>query len=157
MWLCSWVKKTVFFLFPYLSGTLWRLAKPKGHPFEWFMPSRPTTLISKTAHSSSCSDLDSEVTVLRTSATDLGFDAGLGKTLRIGDFSSLDQSAHVYLYWSQSLTWRPSIIRSQVRPDSRLFAGETSITEHFGLAFWAIVTKPELGQRARKSSQQVHN
>ena len=33
------------------------------------------------------------------SATDGSFDVGLGKTLRIGDFPSLDQSAHVYLYW----------------------------------------------------------
>ena len=31
--------------------------------------------------------------------TDGSFDLGLGKTLRNGDFPSLDQSAHVYLYW----------------------------------------------------------
>ena len=51
------------------------------------------------AQRSSCSDLDSEVTVRSGSATDGSFDVGLGKTLRIGDFPSLDQSAHVYLYW----------------------------------------------------------
>ena len=34
-----------------------------------------------------------------SSATDGSFDLGVGKTFRIGDFPSLDQSAHVYLYW----------------------------------------------------------
>ena len=33
------------------------------------------------------------------SATDGSFDIGLGKTLGIGEFPSLDQSAPVYLYW----------------------------------------------------------
>ena len=33
------------------------------------------------------------------SATDGSFDIGLGKTLGIGEFPSLDQSASVYLYW----------------------------------------------------------
>ena len=88
------------FLFPYLSGTLWRIEKAKRHPFwsSWFMPSRPPTIISKKPQSSSLfwswqwSDSSG-------SATDGSFDIGLGKTLRIGDFPSLDQSAHVYLHW----------------------------------------------------------
>ena len=42
-------KENSDFLFPYLSGTLWRLAKATNHPFWWFMPSRPTTPISKKA------------------------------------------------------------------------------------------------------------
>ena len=55
-----------------------------------------------------------------SSATDGSFDVGPGKTLRIGDFPSLDQSAHVVYTGPQALSWRPSAIRSQVGPGSRL-------------------------------------
>ena len=58
----------------------------------------PTTRISKKAQSSSRSDLDGEMTVLVPRQTKVSI-LGLGKTLRVGDFPSLDQSAHVYLYW----------------------------------------------------------
>ena len=90
----------------FLSGTLWRIAKAKRHPIwsSWFMPLRPTTIISKKAQSSSSYIVfwSWEWSDSCGSATDGSFDIGLGKTLRIGDFPSLDQSTHVDLYWPPS-------------------------------------------------------
>ena len=90
-------KENSDFLFPYLSGTV-TVSKGK----------RPSILM---IHAFKATDTYLEESAKKllfwswqwsdssSSATDGSFDVGLGKTLRIGDFPSLDQLAHVYLYW----------------------------------------------------------
>ena len=118
--LCPWAKKTVIIYFHIsVPGTLWRLAKVKSHPFWWFMPSRPMTPISKKAQSSSCSDLDSEVTVPVPRQTEVSMSVW-GKPSELG-ISLLSTNQRTFIYTGpQALSWRPSTIRSQVGPGSRL-------------------------------------
>ena len=80
---------------------------------------RPTTTISKKAQRSSCSDLDSEVTVLVPRQTEVSMSVR-GKPSELG-ISLLLTNQRTFIYTGpQALSWRPSTIRSQVGPGSRL-------------------------------------
>ena len=89
--LCSWAKKRVTFY----SISQWRIAKAKKaihscHHGQRHTPRRKRKqLLFWSRHWSDSS----------SSATDGSFDVGRGKPLGFGDSPSLDQSAHVYLYW----------------------------------------------------------
>ena len=81
------------------------------------MPSRPTTPISKKAQRSS--DLDSEVTVPVPGQTEVSMSVW-GKPSELG-ISLLSTNQCTFIYTGpQAFSWRPSTIRSQVGPGSRL-------------------------------------
>ena len=101
-------KENSDFLFPQCGGTLWRLANAKSHRFWWFMPSRPTTPISKKVQKSS--DLDSEVTVLVPRQTEVSMSVW-GKPSELGiSLLSTNQRTFIYTgpHWPQAFSWRPS-------------------------------------------------
>ena len=111
-------------------------------------------LTSRKAQSSSCFDLDSDrVTVLVPRQTEVSISVW-GKPSELGN-SLLSTNQRPFIYTGpQALSWRPSTIRSQVGPGSRLRCNlnevcslvaamvRTSKTDHFfKLApFWSPLT-----------------
>ena len=99
------------------------------------MPSRPTTPISKKAQSSSCSDLDSEVTVPVPWQTEVSISVWR-KPPEFG-ISLLSTNQRTFIYTGpQALSWRPSTIRSQVGPGLRLTLPTTVVESPFKLLVW---------------------
>ena len=123
--LCSWAKKTVTFFFNISAEHCDGQQRQKAIYSDGFMPSRPTTPISKKAQRSSCSDLDSEVTVLVPRQTEVSMSVW-GKPSELG-IPLLSTNQRTFIYTGpQPLSWRPSTIRSQVGPGSRLCEGDIS-------------------------------
>ena len=82
-------------------------------------------LASRKAQSSSCFDLDSDrVTVLVPRQTEVSISVW-GKPSELGN-SLLSTNQRPFIYTGpQALSWRPSTIRSQVEPGSRLDSQDT--------------------------------
>ena len=116
MRLCSWAKKTVTFYFHISRGHCEGYQRQKAiHSDNSCLQGQRHPYASpKKVQSSSCSDLGSEVTVVVPRQTEVLMSVW-------GKPSLLSTNQRTFIYTApQALSWRPSTIRSQVGPGSRL-------------------------------------
>ena len=107
-------KENSDFLFPYLSGASWQLAKAKKAFHAFHIKAIATTGSSKKAQSSSCSDLDTadQVTVPVPQEMEVSILIWAKPSELETPLLSTNQRTFIFS-GPQTLSWRPSTIKSQ--------------------------------------------